>query len=151
MFSKIGRNGGQVTWSITLADGETLAVSGKWYSTDYDSTVYVTVMSSDSNELIERRGKLVVERAVSGPIFFAKVGSINGDVTGEGRNVKTAVEDFVSKVAQAVVEQRRQRPEAELVEELLDTILTEWRKSTRTSASAVERKAIEIVNLRAVR
>jgi hypothetical protein len=36
------------------------------------------------------------------------------------------------------------------LDELLELILTDWRKSTRTSASAIERKAIEIHNRRAL-
>jgi len=120
MFTKVGRSGGQVTWNFVshAADGTetTYPVMGKWFDGYTGSTVFVTVRLPDGTQ-IERRGTLNVERSVFGDkVFFATVSSLNGDVKGEGRYVKAAVEDFVSQVLRVVLDQERKSPLQVLVE-----------------------------------
>lgn len=115
MFSKIGRTGGQVTWNFESATEGTWALSGKWYGTTTGTSVFVTMMNVETGETIEKRGTMTVERTLAvgpgerlhEPISKVSVTSIGGDVVGEDRLVKRAVEDYVSKVAQEVLRQRR--------------------------------------------
>jgi hypothetical protein len=183
------------TWTVKLSDSSRVSVDVTYDTEGGDVNVDVI-----GDEWVEKRkGRMDVERtAIGNRVMFASVGSLLGDVHGEGRTAKQAAESYGSAVAQAVVDQRRrmaaaqneidalaksspkafaqaladmddgsiesntaalvertkmyaaeEKPEAELIEELLEEIVSAWRQSSRTSATPAERMAIEIVNLRA--
>lgn len=94
---------------------EEFAISVSWRD------AYVTVaIRTPENEMIERRGRLVVDRVLrEGPgekvtdrVVGATVSSLLGDVVGKDRTIRGACEDYGSKVARALLDQRRRTARA---------------------------------------
>lgn len=91
-------------WNVKLGNGEHVSVDVS-YDTD-GGDVSVDVIGDGWVE--KRKGVMNVERtAIGHKVMFASVGSLLSEVNGSGRTAKAAAEEYGSKVARAIVDQRR--------------------------------------------
>lgn len=86
------------THESVAADGTVTKthVAAEWTGDHGD--VYVRLTDESGVETL-RKGEMTIERAaISKTIFFVSVKSLFGDVTGTGRTMKGAAQDYASKV-----------------------------------------------------
>lgn len=103
---------GRSTWNTKLADDSTIAIKVSWwYEIANDKgQVTVDVVAGDGSWMETRKGELHIQRHYRSrvdAIQAVSVASLDRDVISVETSVKGAAEGYGSKVAQAIVEQRR--------------------------------------------